>query len=104
MHIFKVSVFIAAANLSDDDKVAATKSIVKQMPNDNYRTLKALIDFLRDVVKHSDRNLMTPNNLAIVFGPNLTWSHNQQVSLLHLRDLNQFAYRLLVSADAIFDR
>ncbi len=74
------------------------------MPVENYRTLKALHRFLVEVAAHSDRNQMNANNLAIVFGPNLAWPTDQQITLVHLRELNQFAYRLICSFNEIFDR
>ena len=39
--------------------------------------LRYLIKFLAKVTEHSELNKMNASNLAIVFGPNLLWSSNE---------------------------
>ena len=41
------------------------------MPDPNYATLRVLSLHLTRVAKNSERNRMTPSNLAICFGPTL---------------------------------
>ena len=76
------------------------------------------------VAEHSDANLMTAQNLAVVFGPNLLWSKNeasltligfvQSCTLLlithyddlfvkWLRALSSFIFLLLLSYSNLFD-
>ena len=44
---------------------------VAQLPTENYALLCSLVRFLVEVSNHSGLNKMTPENLAIVFAPNL---------------------------------
>lgn len=41
------------------------------LPRENFEVLKYLLQFLSLVDKNSNQNLMTLENLATVFGPNL---------------------------------
>ncbi|CAB4062213.1 inx [Lepeophtheirus salmonis] len=53
--------------------------INNSLPDINYRILKSLLDFLSLVMDRSCLNKMTSSNLAIVFGPNLVWSRDQNI-------------------------
>lgn len=44
-------------------------AIINSLPDPNYATLRALILHLHRVMENSSSNRMTPQNLAIVFGP-----------------------------------
>lgn len=45
---------------------------------------------------------MTPNNLAIVLGPNLVWSSNEVASLVALTAINAFTLILITHCSEIF--
>ena len=49
------------------------KSLLDQLPAGNYETIRFLSRFLAGVTEHFEVNKMAATNLAIVFGPNLTW-------------------------------
>lgn len=49
-----------------------------------------------------DLNKMTSSNLAVVFGPNLVWSSNGQLSLSAIAPINMFTDFVLVHHDQIF--
>ena len=76
--------------------------VVKQLPDTNYVVLKALMEFLWLVMERSDLNKMTAANLAVVFGPNLAWSHDKTMSLASIGPVNQFTEFLLDNIHQIF--
>ncbi|CDW55765.1 CRAL TRIO 2 and RhoGAP domain containing protein [Trichuris trichiura] len=82
-------------------KNSRAKEIVNSLPPENYNLLKFLLRF--QVAYHSDVNLMNASNLALVFGPNLAWPGDQQISLRQLDELNDFTWRLIENAVEIFN-
>lgn len=73
-----------------------------QLPEDNLTVLSYIMNFLHDVAQHSEKNHMTPSNLAIVFGPNLVWPRDEQVSLASLAPINTFTQVLIEHAPSVF--
>ncbi|KHJ89425.1 RhoGAP domain protein [Oesophagostomum dentatum] len=69
---------------------------------DHAQLLRYLQSVLDKVAANHKVNLMTANNLSVVFGPNLTWPTDQQVPIAQLNNLNNFCYRLIVDYDKIF--
>lgn len=69
--------WIAAGRMhakSSSDKAVtgeAIRTLIKQLPEANKNTMVYLFDFLNDLASNSSVNLMVPNNIAIVFAPNL---------------------------------
>jgi Rho GTPase-activating protein 1 len=49
-----------------------------------------------------DFNKMTSSNLAIVFGPNLVWGKNHQMSLNEIGPINAFIDFILQNHDDIY--
>jgi hypothetical protein len=43
--------------------------MINSLPDPNYATLRVLTFHLNRVAQHSEKNRMTPSNLAICFGP-----------------------------------
>jgi len=66
----------------DDEEAYAAKLTVsfKKMPLSNFAIAKFLAKHLRRVAEHSESNLMTPTNLAIVFGPSLLYPKERSMS------------------------
>ena len=46
-------------------------AIINSLPDPNYATLRVLTLHLHRVAQHADHNRMTPQNIAICFGPTL---------------------------------
>ncbi|KAG3281384.1 rho GTPase-activating protein 29-like [Ictidomys tridecemlineatus] len=46
-----------------------TKDLLRQLPSSNFNTLHYLIVYLKQVVDHSEENLMNSKNLGVIFGP-----------------------------------
>ncbi|KAH7932826.1 hypothetical protein HPB49_003333 [Dermacentor silvarum] len=56
------------------------------------------------VIDRSDLNKMTASNLAIVFGPNLLWSRQEQASLSSITHINQFTEYILRNQHLLFSK
>ena len=54
------------------------------------------------VMDRSDLNKMTSANLAVVFGPNLIWHQNRQMSLSAIGPINTFTDYLLQNHHQLF--
>ncbi|XGW12081.1 hypothetical protein V3C99_013061 [Haemonchus contortus] len=92
----------ALADIPKKEKTPAVKEFVVLLPRPNYLLLQKVVHFLTLVAANHKVNLMTANNLSVVFGPNLTWPTDQQVPIAQLNNLNNFCYRLIVDYDQIF--
>ncbi|KFQ44048.1 Rho GTPase-activating protein 23, partial [Nestor notabilis] len=44
---------------------------IRDLPGHYYETLKFLVGHLKTIADHSEKNKMEPRNLALVFGPTL---------------------------------
>ncbi|XP_022255730.1 rho GTPase-activating protein 8-like isoform X2 [Limulus polyphemus] len=96
---------ISFQELEWTEKLSVAKSLMLQrLPEDNYQLLKYVVGFLVKVIECSDLNKMTASNLAIVFGPNLVWSHSHQASLSSITHINHFTEFLLKNHDLIFTK
>ncbi|KAE9416854.1 hypothetical protein Angca_006565, partial [Angiostrongylus cantonensis] len=93
---------VALAEIPKKEKTPAVKGFVALLPRPNYLLLKTIVHFLKLVAANHKINLMTANNLSVVFGPNLTWPTDQQVPIAQLNNLNNFCYRLIIDYDLIF--
>lgn len=82
-------------------KVAKTY-INNRLPDDHYILLKYLIDFLVKVMDKSEYNKMTASNLAIVWGPNLSWPKIGHLTLSSIASITYFTEFLLLHHDLIF--
>ncbi|KAG1714526.1 Rho GTPase-activating protein 21 [Nymphon striatum] len=64
--------FIEANKLEDNNqRIITLKKLVHELPDYHYETLQHLMFHLKKVVHDSNINKMEARNLAIVFGPNL---------------------------------
>ncbi|XP_048006521.1 rho GTPase-activating protein 1 [Leguminivora glycinivorella] len=88
---------------SNRDKPRHVKILILEwLPPDNYKLLKYIIQFLWKVQDRSCLNKMTSSNLAVVFGPNLAWPPNGQMSLQAIAPINAFTDFLLKNQETIF--
>lgn len=89
--------------LSKEERAQMVKMLIlERLPEDNYSLLKYLVQFLAKVQDRSDLNKMTSFNLAVVFGPNLAWSENRQMSLTAIGPINAFTEHILSHQEDIF--
>ncbi|KAI9564247.1 hypothetical protein GHT06_007985 [Daphnia sinensis] len=89
--------------LNKEERAQMVKTLIlERLPEDNYILLKYLAQFLAKVQDRSDLNKMTSFNLAVVFGPNLVWSQNQQMSLSAIGPINALTEHILSHYAEIF--
>ncbi|RMZ82835.1 hypothetical protein DV737_g1910, partial [Chaetothyriales sp. CBS 132003] len=84
--------FLAVLELDDkQNKVNTFNTLVHRLPHVNYALLRAMSEYLLEVVQNADRNKMTVKNVGIVFSPTL----NIPAPVFSM---------FLTEFDAIFDR
>nr|BAM19766.1 rho/rac/cdc GTPase-activating protein [Papilio xuthus] len=88
---------------SPQEKSRKVKYLVREgLPLVNYKVLKYIMQFLWKVQDRSCLNKMTANNLAVVFGPNLAWPPNGQMTLQAIAPINAFTDYILENQESIF--
>ncbi|XP_068632603.1 rho GTPase-activating protein 1-like [Battus philenor] len=88
---------------SQRDKPRQVKILIREkLPLENYKILKYIMQFLWKVQDRSCLNKMTSSNLAVVFGPNLLWPRNGQMSLQSIAPINSFIDFVLENQESIF--
>jgi len=63
--------FIAAESEEEDKRQKAIQVVLDLLPKPNKLLLYTVCEYLHEVAKYSDENMMGAHNLAIVFAPNL---------------------------------
>lgn len=74
----------------------------EKLPIENYELFKYIVEFLGKIMDRKDFNKMTSSNLAIVFGPNLIWAKNNQMSFDEINPINGFFDFILQNQDDIY--
>ncbi|XP_014680656.1 PREDICTED: beta-chimaerin-like isoform X2 [Priapulus caudatus] len=93
--------FIQAAKESEDLQLEGIKDGISKLPPAHYQTLKNLIQHLYRVSQLSHKNLMTMENLAMVFGPTLMRSPDSDpMTSLHNAKFGQIVVELLIRHQA----
>ncbi|TNN85886.1 Rho GTPase-activating protein 23 [Liparis tanakae] len=85
----KYNDFIDANRMdSTSDRLKTMKKLIRDLPDYYYHTLKFLVVHLKTVADTSDKNKMEPRNLALVFGPTLvrTSEDNMKDMVTHMPD------------------
>lgn len=92
-------------NATATNKLDLAKTIIsRRLPDDNYKLLKFIFEFLVKILDRKDFNKMTASNLAIVFGPNLLWSKNHGLTLESAASINYFTAFILDNYKYVFVR
>uniref|UniRef100_A0A3Q0RG82 Rho GTPase activating protein 23 n=1 Tax=Amphilophus citrinellus TaxID=61819 RepID=A0A3Q0RG82_AMPCI len=85
----KYNDFIDANRMENaSDRLKTMKKLIRDLPDHYYHTLKFLVGHLKTVADNSDKNKMEPRNLALVFGPTLvrTSEDNMKDMVTHMPD------------------
>uniref|UniRef100_A0A8B9H2U8 Rho GTPase activating protein 1 n=1 Tax=Astyanax mexicanus TaxID=7994 RepID=A0A8B9H2U8_ASTMX len=82
-------------NVDSESQVVTIQNMLRSLPEENYATLRFLIQFLAQVSAESEANKMTNTNLAVVFGPNLLWGQDAAMTLSSIGPINNFTRTLL---------
>uniref|UniRef100_A0A672QIE1 Rho GTPase activating protein 23b n=1 Tax=Sinocyclocheilus grahami TaxID=75366 RepID=A0A672QIE1_SINGR len=95
----KYNDFIDANRLEDaGDRLKTIKKLIRDLPDHYYHTLKFLTGHLKTVADHSEKNKMEPRNLALVFGPTLvrTSEDNMIDMVTHMPDRYKITETLIL--------
>ncbi|XP_076004412.1 rho GTPase-activating protein 29-like isoform X2 [Genypterus blacodes] len=71
------------------------RDLLRQLPSDNYKTLRFLIAHLNRVTEQAEENKMTASNLGIIFGPTLV-KPQQTDAEVSLSSLVDYPYQALM--------
>lgn len=81
-HSLHRNLMCAAKSDNLDFRVSEVHSLTYKLPEKNREMLEMLIKHLVNVCGHSDENLMTPSNMAVVFGPTLLRAKEETVAAM----------------------
>ncbi|KAM4705767.1 rho GTPase-activating protein 21 isoform 2-T2 [Rhinophrynus dorsalis] len=101
----KYNDFIEANRTEDPvERLKALKRLILDLPYHHYETLKFLSAHLKTVAENSEKNKMEPRNLAIVFGPTLvrTSEDNMTHMVTHMPDQYKIVETLIQHHDWFF--
>ncbi|KAM4027707.1 rho GTPase-activating protein 21 isoform 5-T5 [Anomaloglossus baeobatrachus] len=94
------------ANRKEDPKerLITLKRLIHELSDHHYETLKFLCTHLKTVAENSEKNKMEPRNLAIVFGPTLvrTSEDNMTHMVTHMPDQYKIVETLIQCHDWFF--
>ncbi|XP_073533623.1 rho GTPase-activating protein 21 isoform X4 [Phyllobates terribilis] len=94
------------ANRKEDPKerLITLKRLIHELPDHHFETLKFLCTHLKTVAENSEKNKMEPRNLAIVFGPTLvrTSEDNMTHMVTHMPDQYKIVETLIQCHDWFF--
>ncbi|XP_033840665.1 rho GTPase-activating protein 23 isoform X2 [Periophthalmus magnuspinnatus] len=101
----KYSSFIEANRIEDaDSRLKTMKTLIHSLPDHYFHTLKFLVEHLKRVADYSEKNKMEPRNLALVFGPTLvrTSEDNMMDMVTHMPDRYKIIETLILHCDWFF--
>ncbi|KAG5518374.1 hypothetical protein PMAC_003171 [Pneumocystis sp. 'macacae'] len=99
---YKPFLEIAASNKTWVEKLELVKDVLSILPKAHYDCLEFLILHLFRVTKHSDKNLMSSKNLAVVFSPTLLRDESGMRDIIDIQAKNIGMQYLLDNAENIF--
>lgn len=87
------------------DRLKTMKKLLRDLPDYYYHTMKFLVCHLKTVADNSDKNKMEPRNLALVFGPTLvrTSEDNMKDMVTHMPDRYKIVETLIQHCTWFFD-
>ncbi|XP_019734644.1 rho GTPase-activating protein 21 isoform X1 [Hippocampus comes] len=101
----KYADFIEANRTEDSvERLKQLKRLIRKLPDHHYETLKFLCAHLKRVSDNCEKNKMEPRNLAIVFGPTLvrTSEDNMTNMVNHMPDQCKIVENLIQQYDWFF--
>jgi hypothetical protein len=91
--------FIKAGAAKDTEKMRA---IIKSLPQAHQDTLEVVTRHLALVTKHSDANLMTARNMAVVFAPTLARDETGDREIIDMQPRNDGTQLLIENVESLF--
>ncbi|XP_063815759.1 rho GTPase-activating protein 23 isoform X1 [Pseudophryne corroboree] len=101
----KYNEFIEANRLDDSrERMKRLRKLIRELPAYYYETLRFLVRHLKTVADHAEKNKMEPRNLALVFGPTLvrTSEDNMTDMVTHMPDRYKIVETLIQHSDWFF--
>uniref|UniRef100_A0A8C5QED1 Rho GTPase activating protein 23 n=1 Tax=Leptobrachium leishanense TaxID=445787 RepID=A0A8C5QED1_9ANUR len=101
----KYNDFIEANRVEDSrERLKTLRKLIRELPSYYYETLRFLVRHLKTVADHAEKNKMEPRNLALVFGPTLvrTSEDNMTDMVTHMPDRYKIVETLIQHADWFF--
>ncbi|XP_030630631.1 rho GTPase-activating protein 21 [Chanos chanos] len=101
----KYAEFIDANRTEDGvERLKELKRLIHELPDHHYETLKFLSGHLKTVSENCEKNKMEPRNLAIVFGPTLVRSSEDNMTnmVTHMPDQYKIVETLIQQYDWFF--
>ncbi|XP_068862625.1 rho GTPase-activating protein 12 isoform X7 [Aphelocoma coerulescens] len=97
--------FVNAIKQEPRQRVSAVKDLIKQLPKPNQDTMQVLFRHLKRVVENGEKNRMTYQSIAIVFGPTLLKPEKETGNIaVHTVYQNQIVELILLELNSIFGR
>ncbi|KAF6371392.1 Rho GTPase activating protein 12 [Rhinolophus ferrumequinum] len=97
--------FVNAIKQEPRQRVAAVKDLIKQLPKPNQDTMQILFRHLKRVIENGEKNRMTYQSVAIVFGPTLLKPEKETGNIaVHTVYQNQIVELILLEINSIFGR
>ncbi|XP_032115576.1 rho GTPase-activating protein 12 isoform X4 [Sapajus apella] len=97
--------FVNAIKQEPRQRVPAVKDLIRQLPKPNQDTMQILFRHLRRVTENGEKNRMTYQSIAIVFGPTLLKPEKETGNIaVHTVYQNQIVELILLELSSIFGR
>uniref|UniRef100_A0A286ZJ58 Rho GTPase-activating protein 12 n=1 Tax=Sus scrofa TaxID=9823 RepID=A0A286ZJ58_PIG len=97
--------FVNAIKQEPRQRVSAVKDLIRQLPKPNQDTMQILFRHLKRVIENGERNRMTYQSIAIVFGPTLLKPEKETGNIaVHTVYQNQIVELILLEINSIFGR
>ncbi|XP_042330546.1 LOW QUALITY PROTEIN: rho GTPase-activating protein 12 [Sceloporus undulatus] len=97
--------FVNAIKQEPRQRVHAVRELIKQLPKPNQDTMQVLFRHLKKIVENGERNRMTYQSIAIVFGPTLLKPEKETCNIaVHTVYQNQIVELILLELNSIFGR
>ncbi|KAJ2747332.1 Rho-type gtpase-activating protein [Coemansia sp. BCRC 34301] len=97
--------WVQASNIvSSEERVKVYRTISDSMPQPHSETLQYLMTHLKRVADHQQDNKMTPNNLSVVFAPNILHMGKNDVlqEMANMSGISRTVSFLIQNADEIW--
>ncbi|KAL1784529.1 rho GTPase-activating protein 12 isoform X1 [Sigmodon hispidus] len=97
--------FVNAIKQDPRQRVTAVKDLIRQLPKPNQDTMQILFRHLKRVIENGEKNRMTYQSIAIVFGPTLLKPERETGNIaVHTVYQNQIVELILLELSTIFGR
>ncbi|XP_077158611.1 rho GTPase-activating protein 12 isoform X9 [Paroedura picta] len=97
--------FVNAIKQEARQRVPAVRELIKQLPKPNQDTMQVLFRHLKRVVENGEKNRMTYQSIAIVFGPTLLKPEKETCNIaVHTVYQNQIVELILLELNSVFGR